>query len=71
MGRIKCSVISCKYNEAGENCKASEIKVENNLGAADMEFGAFENNRDAKMSMETCCETFAPREDDNAGLADK
>lgn len=71
MGRIKCSVSTCKFNEAGENCKAPQIKVENNLAAVDMEIGALGADSEAKTSMGTCCETFAPKEDDNVGLADK
>ena len=58
---IKCSVSSCKYNEAGEVCQADEIKVKNNFGAIDdMEIGSLEET-DARTSMETCCETFTPR----------
>lgn len=64
MGRIKCNVASCKYNEDGDLCKASEIMVKNNFGASDhMEFGVLDSKQDAKTSMQTCCETFAPKED--------
>ena len=62
MNRIKCSVASCKYNDDTQECKANEIKVRNNFGATDdMEFGNLEGDSDARTSMETCCETFAPR----------
>ncbi len=62
MNRIKCSVSSCKYNEAGQVCQADEIKVDNNFDATDnMEFGSLEGDSDARTSMETCCETFAPK----------
>jgi hypothetical protein len=61
LNRIKCSVNSCKYNEAGEVCEADEIKVRNNFGAKDdMEIGSLEETK-ARTSMETCCETFAPK----------
>ncbi len=61
MNRIKCSVSSCKYNEAGEVCQADAIKVRNNYGASDdMEVGAL-GETNAQTSMETCCETFVPR----------
>lgn len=61
MNRIQCSVVSCKYNDNGEVCKADAIKVRNNFGAIDdMELGSLEGDMDARTSMETCCETFAP-----------
>lgn len=61
MNQIKCSVASCKYNEAGEVCQADEIKVRNNFGVTDdMEIGSLDETK-ARTSMETCCETFAPR----------
>lgn len=62
MNRIKCSVTNCKYNEAGKVCEADEIKVRNNFGVTDdMEIGSLEETK-ARTSMETCCETFAPKE---------
>jgi hypothetical protein len=62
MNRIKCDVNSCKYNEDGQICKAQEINVQNNFGASDsMEFGSLEGSTHARTSMETCCETFAPK----------
>ena len=62
MNRIKCSVSSCKYNEAGETCQAEEIKVRNNFGATDvLEIGSLEGQSEARTTAETCCETFAPR----------
>lgn len=62
MNRIKCSVTSCKYNEVGKVCGADEIKVRNNFGATDdMEIGSLDEMK-ARTSMETCCETFAPKE---------
>lgn len=64
MNRIKCSVESCKYNEAGKTCNADEILVKNNMGNSDvMEIGSLEGVSDARTSMETCCETFAPKEE--------
>lgn len=61
MNRIKCSVSSCKYNEAGEVCQADEIKVRNNYSATDdFEIGSLEETK-ARTTMETCCETFAPK----------
>ncbi len=61
MNRIKCDVSSCKYNEAGKICKAEEIKVDNNFGASDMEIGSLDGSKNAQTSMETCCQTFAPK----------
>lgn len=62
MNRIKCSVSSCKYNDAGEICQADEIMVKNNNGATDnLEIGSLEGETEARTSMETCCETFAPK----------
>lgn len=65
MNRIKCSVSSCKYNDAGEECMAKEITVRNNMGESNaMEFGNLEGNvgsANADTSMETCCETFIPK----------
>lgn len=61
MNRIQCSVTSCKYNEDGKICGADEIKVRNNFGATDdMEFGSLDGDSNARTSIETCCETFAP-----------
>jgi hypothetical protein len=62
MNRIKCSVASCKYNDEASECHADEIKVRNNFGATDnMEIGSLEGDTGARTSMETCCETFAPK----------
>ncbi len=62
MGRIKCSVASCSYNENADICKAGEIKVKNNFGATDdMEFADMDGEYKARTSVETCCETFIPR----------
>ncbi len=62
MNRIKCSVSSCKYNDDGNVCQADEIKVQNNLGSStDMEIGALGSQSEARTSIETCCETFAPK----------
>jgi hypothetical protein len=62
MNRIKCSVSSCTYNKAGEVCQADEIKVKNNLGATDdMEIGSLGEETGARTTIETCCETFAPK----------
>lgn len=62
MNRIKCSVASCQYNEEGKMCQADEIKVRNNIGSTDnMEFGSLEDNAGARTTVETCCETFAPK----------
>ena len=62
VNRISCNVTSCKYNEAGDECKAEKILVKNNFGSTDtMEFGSFEGATKARTSMETCCETFKPR----------
>lgn len=63
MNRIKCSVTSCKYNQAGKVCEADEIKVTNNFGATDdMEIGSLDE-MEARTSTETSCETFAPMEE--------
>lgn len=60
--RIKCSVATCKYNDEGQVCQADQIMVKNNFGATDnMEFGSLEVDNGARTTMETCCETFAPR----------
>ncbi|GEM_PF-660145 len=62
VNRIKCSVESCKYNDNGQVCNADEIKVRNNVEVADdMEFGDLEGGIEASTSMQTCCETFAPK----------
>ncbi len=62
MNRIKCSVASCQYNDDANECQADEIKVKNNFGATDnMEIGSLEGDTGARTSMETCCETFAPK----------
>lgn len=62
MNRIKCSVSSCKYNEDGDLCQADTIKVRDNVGASDnMEFGSLEGESGARTTVETCCETFAPK----------
>jgi hypothetical protein len=62
MNQIKCSVSSCKYNDNGDECKADAIKVRNNFGATDnMELGSLDEDFNARTSMETCCETFAPQ----------
>ena len=62
MGKIKCAVSSCKYNDDGKVCDANEIAVRNNFGSTDnMELGSLEGDSDARTSMETCCETFAPK----------
>lgn len=62
MERIKCSVASCKYNEGADICQADQIKVRNNFGTTDtMEIGSLETDLKARTSMETCCETFAPK----------
>jgi hypothetical protein len=42
--------------------------VKNNMGASDnMELGTLDSKQEAKTSMQTCCETFAPKKD-NAKL---
>ncbi|TCL70963.1 uncharacterized protein DUF1540 [Hydrogenispora ethanolica] len=62
MNRIKCNVSSCKYNDDGSVCQADQIKVKNNFGSTDnMEIGSLEGRSEARTSMETCCETFAPK----------
>ena len=62
MNKIKCSVESCKYNDNAHVCQADEIKVRNNFGATDnMEIGSLEGETGARTSVETCCETFAPK----------
>ena len=62
MNRIQCSVSSCKYNDGGKVCQADAIKVRNNFGATDdMELGSLDGDFNARTSMETCCETFAPQ----------
>ncbi len=63
MNRINCSVTSCKYNEAGQKCNASEIKVENNFNCShNMEIGSLDTkDKNATSSMETCCQTFTPK----------
>jgi hypothetical protein len=67
MNRIQCDVSSCKYNDDGKTCNADEIKVRNNFGATDnMEFGSLEEDVNARTSVETCCETFAPAKEDES-----
>ena len=43
---VRCSVVSCIYNNKGDNCEAKKIKV------------ASEN---AEMKMDTFCSTFSPK----------
>ena len=63
MNRIKCSVTSCKYNDAAEECQADQIQVKNNMGITDnMEFGSLEGEAGARSSSETLCETFIPKQ---------
>ncbi|MFZ5814927.1 MAG: DUF1540 domain-containing protein [Bacillota bacterium] len=60
---IYCTVNSCYYYGAGDNCKAEKIMVRNNpatLGNANMEVGTLGGN--ARESNQTLCETFIPEE---------
>lgn len=59
--QIYCTVNSCYYYGAGDNCKAEKIMVRNNpaqLGNANMEIGTLGGS--AKESNQTLCETFVP-----------
>ena len=53
MNRVKCSVTACKYNDAGNECNADEIKVRNNFNATDdMEIGNLEGESKARTSID-------------------
>ncbi len=61
--QVRCTVSSCYYYGAGDNCVAEEIMVRANpaaMGGADMEVGDI--GRQARESNHTLCETFIPRE---------
>ncbi len=61
--QIRCTVSSCYYYGAGDNCVAEEIMVRSNpatLGNANMEVGAM--GVEARTSNHTLCETFIPQE---------
>ena len=61
--QVRCTVSSCYYYGAGDNCVAEEIMVRANpatMGHTDFETG--EMGGQARQSNQTLCETFIPQE---------
>lgn len=59
--QIYCTVSSCYYYDAGDQCVAEKIMVRNNpatLGNTNMEIGTLGGQ--AQESNHTLCETFVP-----------
>jgi hypothetical protein len=60
--QILCSVNSCYYNEAGQECKAAKIMVQNNAASlANVKMEVGEVGGEAPRSNQTLCHTFIPK----------
>lgn len=66
MPEIKCNVESCHFNREGDlgrMCGAESIEVDHNFRAdVGMEIGEMGDKPAARVSEQTCCRTFRPRE---------